>query len=231
MEKAVVYCERFHMSRNDENGSQGDQLQRPKSYSITIFSEQNGLEEKPSESDIDPLSKNRCNREEMLLNNESSLENEETANKSQVFSNNEIHLLKPSFQSLITLAKGKSPSTPSFEQPSSAKNWPYLERIQYDEPIRKYNSLVTIPNVENNWSLEAKPVNWLDDSTVCSRCCSDLSLASYNYLSGSSSSEIKYIDQIITLCKVCLNEIPVEKCWKFQQCRCSICIEVSKIET
>lgn len=238
MKKTAVIYERTHSLRDDdEDGHEiilERDLRRPKSHRITVLSGQNGLEEKPSKSDVDLPKRNRRSwerEEEVLLNNESSIDDEDAAGKLRKWSKSKIDLLMPSLRSLVTLARGKSSSSSSLNQPGSAESWSHLECIRNDEPIRKYNTMVTLSNVVLNRPAGIKPINRLRDAAVCSRCSSVLSLAasSSRYSLGSTSSFVTHRDQPIVLCKVCLNEVPVKNSWTLQQCGCSYCIEVSYI--
>lgn len=236
MKKTAVNYERTHSLRDDEDDSreiilERDQFRRPKSHRIAVLSGQNGLEEKPSKSDVNLPKRNRRSwekEEEVLLNNE-SLDDEDSARKLRKWSRSKIDLLMPSLRSLVTLARGKSSSASSLNHPGSAESWSHLECVRDNEPIRKYNTMVTLSNVVLNRPAGIKPVNRLRDTAVCSRCSSVLSLAasSSRYSLGSTSSFVTHRDQPIVLCKVCLNEVPIKNSWTLQQCGCSYCIEVS----
>lgn len=238
MKKTAVIYERTHSLRDDDEDGheiilERDPFRRPKSHRITVLSGQNGLEEKPSKSDVDLPKRNRRSwerEEEVLLNNESSIDDEDAAGKLRKWSKSKIDLLMPSLRSLVTLARGKSSSSSSLNQPGSAESWSHLECIRNDEPIRKYNTMVTLSNVVLNRPAGIKPINRLRDAAVCSRCSSVLSLAasSSRYSLGSTSSFVTHRDQPIVLCKVCLNEVPVKNSWTLQQCGCSYCIECVK---
>lgn len=238
MKKAAPNYERTHSLRDDEDDSreiilERDQYRRPKSHRIAVLSGQNGLEEKPSKSDVDLPPKNRRSwerEEEVLLNNDSSLDDDDdAARKLRKWSKSKIDLLMPSLRSLVTMARGKSSSATSLNQPGSAESWSHLECVRHDEPIRKYNTMVTLSNVVLNRPAGIKPINRFRDTAICSRCSSVLSLAasSSRYSLGSTSSFVTHRDQPIVLCKVCLNEVPVKHSWTLQQCGCSYCIEVS----
>jgi E3 ubiquitin-protein ligase RNF144 len=237
MKKATVNYEHTHSLQNDEDDSheiilERDPFLRRKSHRIAVLSGQNGLEEKPSKSNVELPSKNRRSwerEEEVLLTNDSSLDDEDAARKLRKWSKSKIDLLMPSLRSLVTLARGKSSSATSLNQPGSAESWSHLECVKDDEPIRKYNTMVTLSNVVLNRPAGIKPINRLRDTAVCSRCSSVLSLAasSSRYSLGSTSSFVTHRDQPIVLCKVCLNEVPVKNSWTLQQCGCSYCIEVS----
>lgn len=239
MKKAAINYERTHSLRDDGDDSseiilERDPFRRPKSHRIAVLSGQNGLEEKPSKSDIDLPKKSRRSwerEEEVLLNNESSLDDEDAARKLRKWSKSKIDLLMPSLRSLVTLARGKSSSATSLHNPGSAESWSHLECVRDGEPIRKYNTMITLSNVVLNRPAGIKPVNRLRDTAICSRCSSVLSLAasSSRYSLGSTSSFVTHRDQPIVLCKVCLNEVPVKDSWTLQQCGCSYCIEVSDI--